>query len=98
MQKKEIKKRSAEFVDGPHTQSHISGRWIGAGRAGAAYFSYKQCIKQKKNQSESGKNVFILSPVKLFDVRGAAVSVCAQARELEQKSLDFKKIRATSGR
>lgn len=97
MQKKEIKKRSAEFVDGPHTQSHISGRWIGAGRAGAAYFSYKQCIKQKKSVRKR-QNVFILSPVKLFDVRGAAVSVCAQARELEQKSLDFKKIRATSGR
>lgn len=67
---------------------------IGALRGGAgAYFSYKQCIKHKKKQKQKsvkkcGKNVFILSPVKLFESERRATIVRACA--CERKSLGFK--------
>lgn len=87
------------FKDGPHThgchnttyQQAVGSHGIGALRGGAgAYFSYKQCIKQKTKISQKcGKNVFILSPVKLFESerrRATIVRACA----CERKSLGFK--------
>lgn len=59
---KDKKRRAAVFKDGPHThgchnttyQQAVGSRGIGALRGGAgAYFSYKQCIKQKKNKNQS---------------------------------------------